>query len=127
MKKLKRVGWFCFAGCCCAALMLIGGERFQQTKLKASDNQAQTTSVTICPNAFYGQIGGIYFFSGFAQGADCLLPQLFLMSDTRMHQLGNCPDCPDPVITQSGHPVPMEPSGAAPVPQPDPLFSGVLR
>lgn len=106
--------------------MLIGSERFHQTKLKASDSAA-LGGVSVCPNALLGQIGGVYYYSGFALGADCMLLQMYGVTATRLHDVGNCPDCPDPIFVPAGHPVPLELPETSAVPQPDPRFSGVLR
>jgi hypothetical protein len=127
MRKLKRVGWFCFAGCCCAALMLIGGEQSRQTKLNASDSAAYGTQVSVCPNLFAGQLGDVYYFMGYLQGDCNALDGLYLVTDTRMHAVGVCPNCPDPITMPANHPALQKVAQPSPVPQPDPMFSGVLR
>lgn len=126
MRKLKRVGWFCFAGCCCAALILVGSERSQQTKLNASDGKA-FGSASYCPNALFGQFEGVYFYSAYLQGADCLLPTLYGIGSNRVHETGPCGTCPDPIVVLQGQTAPVELANPSLVPQPDPLFSGVLR
>ena len=113
MRNLKRVAWFCFAGCCCAGLMLIGGER-------------SAGSLTYCPYVFYGQFNGSYYYGAFQQGVDCMFPQMYYVSDNRLHDTGTCGTCPDSIVTNS-HPKPVELAAPAPAPQPDPMFSGVLR
>jgi hypothetical protein len=125
MRKLKRVGWFCFAGCYIAGLLLIGSEWSQQTKLSASDG-TKYGSATYCPNMAYGQLGGIYWYAAYAQDVDCLLPTLYLVSDSRRHDTGLCGTCPDPIVS-AGHPVSVELPAPSLAPHPDPLFSGVLR
>ncbi len=114
MKMLKRAAWLCVAGCCCAGLMLMGGER------------SQGGGQTYCPNQLYGQLNGIYLYGAFLQNADCAFPSLSLVSDTRIHEMGPCGTCPDPIVGAS-HPIPIEPTESSLIPQPDPRFGGVLR
>lgn len=120
MKKLKRVAWFCFAGCCCAGLMLVAGERFQSAK---TDTIAAGSGV-MCPMVYYGQYNGTYYFAAWPQGQGC--QAAYGITDTQMHQVGDCETCPDPIVTDA-HPIPLTADEASLVPQPDPLFSGVLR
>lgn len=115
-RMLKRVAWLCFAGLCCAGLLLRGGER-------------SAGSTTYCPFMFYGSFNGVYMYGAYQQGADCgngMLPVLYAVGDTQEHELGDCPVCPDPIFS-SGHPAPIALDQAPLVPQPDPRFSGVLR
>ena len=127
MRKLKRVGWLCFAGCCCAALIMFGGERSRQTKLNASDSAAYGTQQSFCPDQFLGQMGDVYYFMCYPQGNCNARDYMLTVADTRMHELGDCPDCPDPITVQANHPAVRKLAKPAPVPQPDPMFSGVLR
>lgn len=121
MKMLKRVAWLCFAGCCCAGLMLIGGERSQQSGSIGSGG------ISLCPSIFYGQINGAYAYAAFQLDADCTFPKLLFVADTRMHEIAPCGTCPDPIFLPAGHPAPAELAEPTPVPQPDPMFSGILR
>ena len=113
MRKLKRFGWLCFAGCCCAGLMLIGGER-------------SAGNITLCPAFFYGQFNGSYVYACYQQGVDCKFPSLYYIGDSRLHETGQCGACSDPIVTTS-HPLPLTPAEPMLAPQPDPKFSGVLR
>lgn len=113
MKNLKRVGWACVAGCCCVGLMALAGERSQGVQ-------------GFCPYQFLGQFNGVYVFSAFAQGADCFPPTPVGVTDNRMHELGDCGICPDPIGGNS-HPLPAEFQEPPLVPQADPRFSGILR
>ncbi len=113
MRNLKRVVWGCVAGCCCAGLMLLAGER----------SQGKTT---YCPNQFFGQFNGMYLYGCYALNGDCLFPELFTYGDNRAHDTGPCGTCPDPIITAS-HPISVELPEPSLVPQADPRFSGILR
>ena len=115
MRNLKRIAWVCFAGCCCAGLMLLAGERSQG-------------NVTYCPSVFYGSFNGVYLFGAYVQSDNCNggLPYYYGVGDNRMHQLGNCPVCADPIIT-TGHSLPPELPEPSLVPEADPRFSGILR
>ena len=126
MRMLKRVVWFCYAGCCCAGLMLVGGERSQSTTSETLGNSAYG-SASYCPVYFEGQFSGVYYYAGLLQGSDCASPQYYTLSDTRLHQIADCGTCPDPITMPSGQPVAIDPAESSPVPQPDPLFSGILR
>ena len=121
MKKLKRVAWFCFAGCCCAGLLLVAGERFQS---KSMDDIADGNGGVMCPMVYYGQYNGTYYFAAWPQGQGC--QAAFGITDTRMHQVGDCVTCADPIFLTT-QPVPLTLDEASLIPQPDPLFSGVLR
>ena len=125
MRKLKRLAWFCFVAGCCAALVSMDGERSPRAKVDASETIAYL-SVTYCPTYFYGEYCGIYAYGAFLQGADCATAQIYNITDYRLHQLGTCPDCPDPIFT-TGHPARIDPQEHAPVPQPDPMFGGIVR
>jgi len=113
MRKLKRVAWLCVAGCCCAGLMLLGGERSQG-------------NATYCPAQFFGQYNGMYIYGCFSQDVNCMYPSMSYLGDGRMHQTGSCGTCPDPIVTTS-HPLPLAPTESSLVPQPDAMFSGILR
>ena len=126
MRMLKRVVWFCYAGCCCAGLMLVGGERFQSTTSEASGNSAYANA-SYCPNAFYGQYGGVYYYRAIVSGSDCMSPMYFGVTDTRLHQTSDCGTCPDPITGAAMQPMEIDPAEFSPTPQPDPLFSGILR
>jgi|GEM_PF-6834792 len=118
MKNLKRIAWvLSFAGCCGVGLLLLAGER-----------SAGPGPATYCPSVFYGTFNGIYMFGAYSPSDPCNggLPYYYPMGDTRMHQLSDCPDCPDPIVT-SAHPLPVELPEQPLVPQADPRFSGMLR
>ncbi|SRR5260221_9638740 len=123
MKKSKKFLWFYFAGCCCAGLLLVGGERTEQTKLNASDSTAYG-SATYCPYIFYAELGGVYYFGAYQNGANCIpTPQSYMVTDTRYHSSGPCGVCPDPIISTS-HPILSDVPEPALVPQSDPMFGG---
>ena len=121
MRMLKRVVWFCFAGCCCAGLMLAGGEQVQST----TSGDSAYASQQLCPVACWGMLGGGYYYTCVLNGDSCNPPQYYAGYDTRMHQVAPCGSCPDPIVGPATQPIAIDPE--APVPQPDPLFSGVLR
>jgi len=118
MRKLKQVVWFCFAGCCCAGLVLLGGERSQSISASSGG--------TYCPYALYGQFGQVYYYMTIVSGSDCKSPYYSAASDMRLHQTGGCGTCPDPIYG-TGQPIEIDPADLTLIPQPDPLFSGILR
>jgi hypothetical protein len=125
MRSLKRAVWFCFAGCCCAGLVLIGGEQSRSTNDNARGRSAYGIGA-ICPYIFYGQNAGLYYYECIVGTTDCNPATYCQVWDTRPHQLGDCGSCPDP-ITPATEPVAIDPAELSLVPEPDPLFSGVLR
>ena len=125
---------FGFVGCCCAGLLLIGGESCRLTMSNAPetverDDGGKTAYRVYCPNYLYGQMQGVYYYTAWAQDM-CSSP--YLVNDMRMHTCDGCPNCSDPIIGTT-HPVPVPEielrNEQAPdlTPKADPLFSGVLR
>jgi len=135
MKSLKRVVWFCFAGCCCAGLLLVGGERLRTTGAVAEAADAVHSAGSggnaiptggFCPIQFMGNFQNEYWYLCHLPN-DCGTP--YYIGSTTPHKVGGCTDCPDPIVN-SIHPLPaaLEPVAEQELtPIPDPSFSGVLR
>jgi len=132
MTRLKQVVWFCFAGACCAILLLVGSDRvrFAGTIAHAEDgvemtvNEAGTPTGGYCPVQFMGIYQGQYWYLCHQTG-DCGTP--YYVPSYSPHLVGGCPNCPDPIVS-SLHPLSALPEVEPELtPTPDPAFSGVLR
>ena len=131
MKKFKRVVWFGFASCVCAGLLLVGGEQFPKAGADAVGKPgAGETGLTAnyCPIGVYTNNGINYYYCQM-QGA--CNTQYYTYSTVNEYTLGTCSACPDPITVTTVHPslvaVPMSDLEQEISPEPDPVFSGILR
>jgi hypothetical protein len=76
---------------------------------------------------FYTYVNGMYYYAvGTVDSYGNCEPTGYVGAPTP-HKTG-CPNCPDPIITASrAIPFPIADAGSELKPEPDPLFSGVLR
>jgi hypothetical protein len=126
MKKLKRALWFCFASCCCAGLWLTTGATANSPSEAGRGGEVKDSLISYCPLYLYWQLNGTLYYVVAEPDLNC--NPVGLYSTTEMQMQMGC-DCPDPILATHTvlQPLPKVEETAELAPQPDPMFSGVLR
>lgn len=132
VKSLSRLSSLFLMACCGLGIWLAAANQSTTASSKDSAEAAQPevgapapNALQYCPVSLFTMYNGLYYYACMPIGGDCT--KLVCQPTTRLHQTG-CPDCPDPIVTVN-HPLPLpQPVEADSLaPQPDPMFTKVLR